>query len=92
MSDNTKLAFFSPMVINRCLRKSIGQHEFCKPIRNGNLIAMCKFSNHIKTLLKQYCFSDTITGTSILILASLLKLTEVNGMIYNVPLNVFNDN
>ena len=56
-SDKTKtLAFFYPMVIDRCLRKSICQYKFCKPIRNGNLIVMCKSSNQMKILLNQDFF------------------------------------
>ena len=52
------------MVIDRCLRKFIGEYEFCKPIRNGNLIVMCKSSIQMNILLNQDYFSDGITGTS----------------------------
>ena len=42
----------------------------------------------MKTLLNKDCFFDDITGTSILVLALFLKITDVKGVIYNVPLSV----
>ena len=81
------------MVIDgRCLRKNIGQYDFCKPLKNGNLIVTCKPSNQMETLQNQDYFSDDITGTSIHILASFPSPTGTQQVIYeyNIPLSVFN--
>ena len=34
------MSSLNPILVDRCLRKCIGQ-EFCKPIKNGNLLVKC---------------------------------------------------
>ena len=57
-SNDRPLSSINPITIDWCLRKSIGQYESCKPIRNGNLIINWKTSNQVKTLLNLDCLSD----------------------------------
>ena len=85
------LAFYTPITIERCLGKAIGQYESCKPIRNGNLLIICKTSNQVKKLLDLDSLSDS-AGNSIPIIASTTKPPGARGVIYNVPLDITNDN
>ena len=84
------LASYNPITIDRCLGKAIGQYESCKPIRNGNLLIICKTSNQVKTLLDLDSLSDS-AGNSIPIIASTTKPSGARGVIYNVPLDITND-
>ena len=84
------LASYNPITIDRCLGKTIGQYESWKPIRNGNLLIICKTSNQVKTLLDLDSLSDS-AGNSIPIIASTTKPPGARGVIYNVPLNITND-
>ena len=83
------LACYSPITIDRCLRKSIGQYDSCKPIRNGNLVVISKSSNQIKTLLNLNSLSDT--GVSIPVITSVIKPAGAKGIIYNVPTDITNE-
>lgn len=84
--SSKSLATYSPITIDRCLRKSIGQYDSCKPIRNGNLVVLCKSSQQIKTLLNLKVLKDT--GISIPVLTSLIKPVGAKGVIYNVPTGI----
>ena len=53
---------------------------------------MFKSSNQIKTLIILDCFSDTLTGTSIPIFASLLHpINCEKDVIYNAAFNISDD-
>ena len=82
------LSTYSPIAIDRCLRKSIGLYESCKPIRNGKLIIKCKSINQINTLLNLKCLSDT--QSSIPIRSSMVKPIGAKGVVY-VPYNISNE-
>ena len=88
-SNDRPLSSINPITIDRCLRKSIGQYESCKPIRNGNLIINCKTSNQVKTLLNLDCLSDN--NISFPIKSSLVTPPCAKGVIYNVPLDIPNN-
>ena len=85
------LASYNPITIDRCLGKVIGQYESCKPIRNGNLLIICKTSDQVKTLSDLDSLSDS-GGNSIPIIVSPTKPPGARGVIYNVPLDITNDN
>ena len=90
-TDKSKpLACYSPVTVDRCLRRSIGQYDSCKLIKNGNSIVKCQSGNQIETLLNQDSISEN-NGTCISVSASLIKPVGVKGVIYNVPLNITSD-
>ena len=85
-SIDKTLKSFSPIVIERCLKKSIGDYDACLPRQNGNLRVKCKSLQQMKTLLNTYTLSN---GTvSIPILSSLLQPIGAKAVIYNVPLEI----
>ena len=84
------LASYNPITIDWHLGKAVGQNESCKPIRKGNLLIICKTSNQVKTLLNLDSLSDS-AGNSIPIIASTTKPPGARGVIYNVPLDITND-
>ena len=73
------LASYNPITIDRCLGKAIRQYESCKPIRNGNLLIICKTSNQVKTLLDLDSLSDS-AGNSIPIIATTTNLLVQEGL------------
>ena len=91
VNGDKPLASFSPIKIDRCLRNLIGQYDSCKPIRNGNLLVNCKTSNQIKTLLNLENLADANTKTSISVKSSIIIPAGAKGVIYNVPLDITND-
>ena len=84
------LASSNPITIDRRLRKAIAQYESCNPIRNGKLLIICKTCNQVKTLLDLDSICDS-AGNSIPIIASTTKPPGARGVIYNVPLDIIND-
>ena len=88
-SNDRPLSFINPITIDRCLRKSIGQYESCKPIRSDNLIINCKTSNQVKTLLNLDCLSDN--DISFPIKSSLITPPCAKGVMHNVPLDIPNN-
>ena len=74
------LKSFNPIVINRCIKKCIGDYDVCLPRHNENLLAKCKSPHQMKTLLN---------GTvSIPILSSLQQPIVTKGVIHNMPLDI----
>ena len=88
-SNDRPLSSINPTTIDRCLRKSIGQYESCKPIRSGNLIINCKTSNQVKTLLNLDCLSDNNISFPIKSSAAITPCAKE--VIYNVLLDISNN-
>jgi len=42
---------YSPIFIDKCLKKCIGPYKACAPLNNGNLIVPCYSAQQVKTLL-----------------------------------------
>ena len=78
---------FNPIIIDRCLHKSIGEYDSCKIIRNGSLLVNCKSISQINMLLKIEQLYDG-TAKAIPVVTSLLKPAGAKGVIYNVPLSI----
>ena len=49
--SSKKMVSYNPISVDYGLRKAIGSYEFCKPLRNGNLMVKCNNVSQIKTLV-----------------------------------------
>ena len=86
------MSSFNPVLVDRCLRKRIGQYKFCKPIENGNLLITVNqlASSTVDTLLKTKEFCNP-SGWKIPLLASVSKPPGAKGDIYNALKDIADD-
>ena len=62
---------YNPISVDYGLRKAIGSYEFCKPLRNGNLMVKCNNVSQIKTLVNLTEIFDA-AGNKISIITSVM--------------------
>ena len=62
---------FNPITVDCGLLKAIGFHEFCKPMRNGNLTVKCTNVSQVKTLLNLTALSYD-SGNKVTVITSVM--------------------
>ena len=85
--SSKKMVSYNPISVDYGLRKAIGSYEFCKPLRNGNLMVKCNNVSQIKTLVNLTEIFDA-AGNKISIITSVMAPPGAKGIIRNVPITL----